>query len=248
MNKRILGVCMAVSLVVPLAAFAQTNKSSQIAAIMAQLQILQARLQELQSQEQGNQPQQACYTFNKNLKIEDGGIRSENSGDIYALQSALKKEGFQINDSEFGTGESVASGVFHASYFGESTASAVTGFQEKYFDEILKPAELTRGNGFVGQFTRAKLNSLCGGSNSGPQLPIFPPLPGPRSITVASPNGGEQFTAGSIMTIAWSQNQNTQVSISLQNKDKEMPLTGDRAFYSIPVGDSQGAVGKNVYK
>jgi hypothetical protein len=138
MNKRILGVCMAVSLVVPLAAFAQTNKSSQIAAIMAQLQILQARLQELQSQEQNNQPEQFCFTFSRNLKIYDSG------DDVAALSRVL------------------SGGMEEKGVFGETLASIVTGFQETYFDEILRPAGLTRGNGFVGRLTRAKLNQLYG--------------------------------------------------------------------------------------
>ena len=37
---------------------------------------------------------------------------------------------------------------------------AVKRFQEKYASEILVPADLTKGNGFVGSGTRKKINSL----------------------------------------------------------------------------------------
>lgn len=46
-------------------------------------------------------------------------------------------------------------------YFGAKTKAAVIRFQEKYFDEILRPANLTRGNGRVGPGTRKKLNKVC---------------------------------------------------------------------------------------
>lgn len=45
--------------------------------------------------------------------------------------------------------------------FGLKTKAAVINFQNKYPDEILKPAGLKSGNGKVGKATREKLNKVC---------------------------------------------------------------------------------------
>ncbi|MBI2052803.1 MAG: hypothetical protein HYT34_00995, partial [Candidatus Ryanbacteria bacterium] len=112
-----------------------------------------------------------CHTFNTNLGIGAGrGIGSEGE-EIQALQQALRKEGFNPDtpgDDGFPS-------------FGENLAAAVTGFQEKYRDEILTPNGLRYGTGFVGRATRAKLNSLYGCGVTPPiilpPIPPFPPLP-----------------------------------------------------------------------
>lgn len=48
-------------------------------------------------------------------------------------------------------------------YFGLLTRTAAARFQEKYFDEILKPLDLIKGTGFIGSASRAKLNKIISG-------------------------------------------------------------------------------------
>ena len=85
------------------------------------------------------------HNFNENLKH---GMYGD---EVRALQTAMEKQGFTISDQEK-----------TSSYFGRTTAYAVIGFQNKYASEILVPWGLTRGTGFVGPTTRAKLNELYG--------------------------------------------------------------------------------------
>jgi len=98
---------------------------------------LMAQIKNLQSQQ--STTQNWCHTFNTNL-----GIDHVADNELGALWTALSKEGFNVQ----------------AGKFDETTASAVTGFQEKYASEILAPYGLKHGTGFVGVSTRKKLNSL----------------------------------------------------------------------------------------
>ncbi|MEK7649435.1 MAG: peptidoglycan-binding domain-containing protein [Patescibacteria group bacterium] len=106
-----------------------------------------------------------CHSFNINLKFGDSTSEKDGSGDVKELQQALIKEGFTISSSEH-------NGRF-INNFGESTASAVVAFQEKYRSEILTPNGLSHGTGYVGPATRKKLNQLYGCSNI---VKMNPPL------------------------------------------------------------------------
>ena len=112
---------------------------SQIAALNAQIQALQKQLAEIQG---GGGTTRWCHDFNKNIRFGDYG------DEVSALQTVLRKEGFAINEIE--------------NTFSEAVGSAVSGFQQKYRDEVLKPVGLAYGSGFVGTYTRAKLNQLYG--------------------------------------------------------------------------------------
>jgi len=82
-----------------------------------------------------------CYDFSANL-----GVGASGSA-VTALQTALQKDGGSISITNS---------------FDEQTASTVTGFQEKYANDILASVGLQHGTGYVGPSTRAKLNSLYG--------------------------------------------------------------------------------------
>jgi len=118
--------------------------ADEIQVLILQLQLQIATLQEQLAQIQET-PATWCHDFNVNLRYGDSG------SEVKALQTALEKEGFTISASEK-----------TKSYFGEFTASAVVGFQEKYKEEILDPWGLAHGTGFVGNTTRAKLDKLYG--------------------------------------------------------------------------------------
>jgi hypothetical protein len=109
----------------------------------------------------------SCTTFTTNLRIGDRGAA------VGRLQAALEAEGFEIADSDKPQrdGQTIAN-----STFGESTASAVVEFQEKYASEILRPSGLRRGTGYVGPSTRAKLNALlnCGKTPRPTPTPVTP--------------------------------------------------------------------------
>ena len=133
-------------LILPNISFAQTinELKIQIENLLRQIQQLQEQINTRRNQQIQTQ-NQWCYNFNRNLKIEMVG------NDIANLHIALEKEGFVISETEK-----------KQKRFGETTASAISGFQVKYKEEILNPLGLNYPTGYVGVSTRKKLNSLYG--------------------------------------------------------------------------------------
>ena len=82
-----------------------------------------------------------CHTFNTNLSI------GMNGNEVTALQTALAKAGFSLNN----TGS-----------YDENTAAAVSNFQLKYRSELLTPNGLNYPTGYFGPSTRQKINQLYG--------------------------------------------------------------------------------------
>jgi N-acetylmuramoyl-L-alanine amidase len=78
------------------------------------------------------------------------------SRDTISLQAALRAEGL------FPPLGKTAPDCPLNGNFGACTETAVRAFQEKYVEDILKPAGLTAGNGILGPKTMAKLNVLYG--------------------------------------------------------------------------------------
>ncbi|MDP1690074.1 MAG: peptidoglycan-binding domain-containing protein [bacterium] len=88
-------------------------------------------------------------TFTKNLSLGSQHVQ------VTALQKVLNQD----QDTRVAaTGPGSAGN--ETDYFGLLTKAAVIRFQEKYANDILIPAGLAQGNGYVGSYTRAKLNVL----------------------------------------------------------------------------------------
>lgn len=87
-------------------------------------------------------------SFTKNLSLGQSGAEVKN------LQIALNLDP-ETAVATIGNGSSGHETI----YFGTATRNAVIRFQNKYADEVLSPAGLTRGTGYVGALTRKKLNS-----------------------------------------------------------------------------------------
>jgi len=156
--------------------------------LQKQIAQLQRQLNEVQMR-----PEAWCHDFKVDLRYGDRG------SEVSALQTALKKEEFAISKREIG-----------GTYFGNWTASAVVGFQEKYRKDILSPLGLAHGTGFVGKTTRTKLNELYGCKK-----PV-PPVTKPH-IKVLSPNGGEKWEIGKTYEIAWDSAGVKNINILLIN-------------------------------
>jgi peptidoglycan hydrolase-like protein with peptidoglycan-binding domain len=166
MKKYIISAILAFGILVsPAFVQAQGLSSSQINAVISLLQsfgVDQSTVNTVEIALGGTSTGNSCYNFSTDLSIGMSGPA------VTALQTALQNDG-----------ESLAI----TGSFGDQTASAVTGFQQKYASDLLTPNGLQYGTGYVGASTRAKLNSLCG-------TPTPTPTPSSLAITTTSlPNG-----------------------------------------------------------
>ncbi len=91
-----------------------------------------------------------CASLSRNLKVGMSGA------DVKVLQQILNVDP-KTRIAEMGIGSSGQESM----YFGVKTKLAVIKFQEKHAKEVLFPAGLTVGSGFIGAFSRAKLTTLC---------------------------------------------------------------------------------------
>ncbi|MEK7622079.1 MAG: peptidoglycan-binding domain-containing protein [Patescibacteria group bacterium] len=137
-NLLVVGTLALAFILSPVVTHAQTFNIADLNAIIADLSRQLMILQSQQNQNTGAW----CHTFNINLRIE------MIDGEVSALQTALVNEGFVVNER---------GGI---NYYGDSMASAVSGFQEKYRGQILTPNNLPRGTGYFGPATRAVMNRL----------------------------------------------------------------------------------------
>ncbi len=137
-------------------------------------------------------PMQACFSGNMSVGSTGEMVRE--------LQKFLNSDPTTVVALS-GSGSSGS----ETTYFGPATRAAVIKFQNKYKAEVLTPAGLAVGNGFVGAFTRAKLNLIrkCDESNHSIPITKTPMLIVPN-MTVVTPNGGEIFVRGNMKSISWS--------------------------------------------
>jgi peptidoglycan hydrolase-like protein with peptidoglycan-binding domain len=113
---------------------------------------------------------QSTFSFSSNLSLGAKGV------DVLELQKALNMD--TRTAVAFSGPGSLGE---ETDYFGALTRLAVIKFQEIYKNETLVPAQLSSGTGFVGIFTRTKLNNLLTKSPSAvSNLPVHietPALP-----------------------------------------------------------------------
>lgn len=167
MKKHIVSAVLAFGILVsPALVQAQSLTSYQISSVISLLQsfgVDQSTINNVEVALGGTSTGNSCYNFSTDLSIGMSGPA------VTALQTALQNDG-----------ESLAI----TGTYGDQTASAVTGFQQKYASDILTPNGLQYGTGYVGASTRTKLNSLCG------ITPAPTPIStGPTITTTSLPNG-----------------------------------------------------------
>jgi len=88
--------------------------------------------------------------FWRGLEINDQG------SDVYFLQKILN-----TNPDYYVSNDGVGSVGNETDFFGIKTQRAVISFQEKFYKNILLPVGKVNGTGYVGDFTRLKLEEEC---------------------------------------------------------------------------------------
>jgi len=128
-----------------------------------------------------NAQSSASITFSANLRLGSEGVQ------VVALQKILNQDS-DTRIADTGPG----SPGYETSYFGSLTQTAVVRFQEKYARETLSPAGLVRGTGFVGMYTRTKLNSLSAPQKNTENATSVITTPSSiPSVSVAPTNSGQ---------------------------------------------------------
>ncbi len=115
--------------------------------LLAQIDYLKNEIAKILAKKNGSLVSQnsgTCQELSNNLYFGLFG-----SSEVRCLQEFLKFQGQDIYPEGLITGN-----------FGSLTKLAVIRFQEKYKNEILIPAGLLQGTGFVGSLTRAKINQI----------------------------------------------------------------------------------------
>ncbi|MEK7658384.1 MAG: peptidoglycan-binding domain-containing protein [Patescibacteria group bacterium] len=207
-----------------------TDNSALIAQLQAQIQAILQQIAQLQAQQDTNAVQNSA-SENANSDSSKANWCYNFKQNLWIGKNGRPVEALQIALSKEGLFD--ASLIKNPWRFGPSTLLAVIKFQNKY---SIKPT------GYVGFATNKKLNELYGCKTT------------ESSVTVTSPNGGEEWVRGSTHNVTWtSQNVERDVYLTIKNFDTNViksislaPVSpvSDSASFNIP---SDLAVG-NKYK
>ena len=148
--------------IAPVYGLTMAELEAQIAALQAQLLEYQAQLATIDGGTTTTTP--AAYTgIPDGFTFQNALKYGMTNNEVKYLQIILKSE---IGAPTYPTT------VGATGYFGSITKASVIKFQEKYASEVLASWGLTSGTGYVGQTTRAKLNSLLSEVVTPPVVPV----------------------------------------------------------------------------
>ena len=167
---------MLMSAALPVGAATAAELQAQIDALMATLNALQGQVQTAQGSTPTGTAPAACsgISFSRSLTVGSSGT------DVKCLQALLNSSS-DTQVSASGAGSPGSETV----YFGSKTRAAVIKYQEKNASSILTPIGLSKGTGFVGAATRAKLTAWLA-------APVAAtPAPAPGAAPAPAPTPGQ---------------------------------------------------------
>lgn len=115
-------------------------------------------------------------------------------------------------------------------YFGQQTKAAVIHFQEKYYEEILKPWGFQKGTGIVSKTTRKKLNEVCSTKK--------PPKVIPLEFTLTTVDQPQMKAVANLLQEQWAK---IGVKVNLQFKPTavlESEIINPRDYQALLFGET----------